>query len=58
MSALDSATTIPVPPLGSYSVTAKIGEGGKGEVYRARLAETPGRLALDHVEVAYGDGTP
>ena len=44
--------------LGAYQVTAQIGEGGMGEVYRARLAETPGRLALDHVEVAHGDGTP
>ena len=47
----------PGTTLGPYAVTAKIGEGGMGEVYRARLAEMPGRLALDHVEVAHGDGT-
>ena len=51
--ALEPDTTI-----GPYAVTAKIGEGSMGEVYRARLAETPGRLALDHVEVTHGDGTP
>ncbi len=46
MSALDSATTIPVPPLGSYSVTAKIGEGGKGEVYRARDTKLDRDMAM------------
>ena len=44
--------------LGHYDVTALIGEGGMGQVYRARLAETPGRLARDHVEVTHEDGTP
>ena len=48
----------PGTTLGPYQVTAKIGEGGMGEVYRARLAETPGRLARDHVEVTHEDGTP
>ena len=29
--------------LGSYEVTAKIGEGGRGEVYRARDTNPPVR---------------
>ncbi len=32
--------------LGPYSVTAKIGEGGMGEVYRARDTKLPWDLAL------------
>ncbi len=32
--------------LGPYAVTAKIGEGGMGEVYRARDTKLPWDLAL------------
>ncbi len=39
--------------LGSYSVTAKIGEGGMGEVYRARDTKLDRDVALKVVPQAF-----
>ena len=47
---LDPGTT-----LGPYSVTAKIGEGGMGEVYRARDTKLDGHVALKVLPQAFTD---
>ena len=41
--------------LGHYEVTALIGEGGMGEVYRARNAKLDGRLLSDGQGVGHGE---
>ena len=43
----------PGTTLGSYSVTAKIGEGGMGEVYRARDTELDRDVALKVLSQAF-----
>ena len=47
---LEPGTTI-----GSYSVTAKIGEGGMGEVYRARDTKLDRDVALKVLPQAFTD---
>ena len=49
-SALEPGTT-----LGSYSVTAKIGEGGMGEVYRTRDTKLDRDVALKVLPQAFTD---
>ncbi len=41
--------------LGSYTVTAKIGEGGRGEVYRARATKLDRDVALKVLPQAFTD---
>ena len=41
--------------LGPYQVTAKIGEGGMGEVYRARDAKLDRDVALNVLKQAFAD---
>ena len=45
----------PGTTLGSYSVTAKIGEGGMGEVYRARDTKLDRDVALKVLPQAFTD---
>ncbi len=45
----------PGTTLGSYSVTAKIGEGGMGEVYRARDTKLNRQVALKVLPQAFTD---
>ena len=50
--------TMPLTPgttLGPYSVTAKIGEGGMGEVYRARDTKLDRDVALKVLPQAFTD---
>ncbi len=42
-------------PLGPYEVTAKIGEGGMGEVYRARDTKLDRDVALKVLPQAFTD---
>ena len=49
---------MPLPPetaLGPYSVIAKIGEGGMGEVYRARITKLDQIVALKVLPQAFTD---
>ncbi len=46
---------VPGTTLGPYSVTAKIGEGGMGEVYRARDAKLDRDVALKVFPQAFTD---
>ena len=48
-------TLEPGTTLGSYSVTAKIGEGGMGEVYRARDTKLDRDVALKVLPQAFTD---
>ena len=45
----------PGTTLGSYAVTAKIGEGGKGEVYRARDTKLERDVALKVLSQAFAE---
>ena len=45
----------PGTTLGSYAVTAKIGEGGMGEVYRARDTKLDRDVALKVLPQAFTD---
>ena len=45
----------PGATLGPYSVTAKIGEGGMGEVYRARDTKLDRDVALKVLSEAFAD---
>ena len=45
----------PGTTLGPYSVTAKIGEGGMGEVYRARDTNLDRDVALKVLPPAFAD---
>ncbi len=50
-------TLQPGTSLGPYSVTAKIGEGGMGEVYRARDTKLDRDVALKVLPPALADNS-